>query len=162
MRYSEIVNEQKHYNEKKADRFDEEHNRQWDNPALRRGLTDATKQWLKNNPETTTSWYPKPIYLDPKQLGQLPGYRNEHQYLDQPEHQQRVRKMARDIEGGFFEWSPVMIWVLPNKGPVVYEGNHRVRAAIKSGLDIKIPVEWSWKGGTDLTDRWHPVMFGVR
>lgn len=149
-----------HYNERAAKAFDEKFRRHDDNPAVNRGINQYTVDWLKNNPNTTTAYYLDRLPLKPELLRGLKGMAGEHDYIHNPDHKERIDDLANDMKvNGFDNKKPVMVWVVPDgRGIVIYEGNHRIQAAVQAGIE-RIPVEWVWKGGSELNKSWHPVMF---
>jgi hypothetical protein len=147
------------YDLKAADHFDEEFGRRDDNPAVIRGINKFTVDWLMRNQNTTTAYYIKKLPLKPELLRRLEGQAGEHNYIHNPDHKERIDALARDmIENGYNNKSPVMVSVTPDRGAVIYEGNHRIQAAFKAGIE-RIPVEWVWKGGSEMNMRWHPILF---
>lgn len=114
-------------------------------------IADA-RDWLENNSYTTTASY-RLIQIDPRVLVTLPGARGEEKNIDQ----WRGDNITTSIgQNGFREESPPLIVVRPNGQAVIWEGNHRVRAAIAAGLPT-IPVEVRYFGGSErIPGVWRP------
>lgn len=128
-----------------------------DNPLVRDFVPDSKWGyddyfgWLEDRDYTVTARFRK-VWIDPRKLIDLPGARDEHLTLqgDDEYEQNRVQdlvdKMGTD---GYREDRPVMLEVLQNGTVRIYEGNHRVRAAVRAGID-KIPAEVVYRGGAEL------------
>lgn len=147
------------YDLDKARAFDQKHKRHDDNPIVDRGLDKYTLDWMLRNPNTATAWYRENLLLNPKKLVKIPGQNQEHLRIYNPEHQERIKHLANQMNKHGYDYkSPIFVLVMPDRGPVINEGNHRVHAAVRAGLS-SIPVEWRWNGGSEMNLRHHPIQY---
>jgi hypothetical protein len=119
-----------------------------DNPATRPGAGQNELDWVKNNPNSMTAYYKK-LYLDPRRLEYIPGKKREHLHINQA----RVDELAKSMrEHGYLseQYAP-LICVEADGIAMVWEGNHRIRAAIEAGLD-RIPVDIRYYGGGEMVE----------
>jgi hypothetical protein len=128
-----------------------------DNPLIRADTPEekaSAENWMRRNLRTTTGWYHN-LMVDPKDIVSLPGRKEEH--LRDLMGTNRVYELAEDMQqNGFREWHAPLIIVESDGQAFIYEGNHRIRAAIKAGLD-RIPVDIRYEGGSEeLPHVWAP------
>jgi hypothetical protein len=155
----------------KALDFDKTHGLNVSNPiarAIAAGYdTKSAEEWMTHNTLTITAWYAKNLMLDTKRLATIPGERREHTRMHEPASQEKIAELAKSMaKNGFDHSFPIAVRVYPSQttsrfafGIKVFEGNHRIRAAIEAGID-HIAVEWKWCGGSELKGLYHPVMYG--
>jgi hypothetical protein len=115
---------------------------------------ESTQKWMNNNPRATTGWY-RTVWVDPKTLLHIPGKMNEHLY--DLENSNRVHALSESMRAeGFHPESKPLIIIEQNGQTFIFEGNHRIRAAVKAGVD-KIPIDVRYEGGSEeLPDVWFP------
>lgn len=115
------------------------------NPAAEQPGDPHAQRWLRENPTTVTAWYRGKV--DVSDLLALPGARDEHKKI-QPG-SERVRKLAASMrENGYDLDQPVTVQVMKDGRALLWEGNHRARAAAAAGLYV-IPAEVRYEGGSE-------------
>lgn len=124
-----------------------------DNPAAERPDDPHAQEWLRDNPTTITASYRGKA--DVKDLLTLPGARDEHQKITADS--ERVQKLAANMrENGYDPKAPITVQVMNDGRALLWEGNHRTRAAAAAGLDI-VPVEVRYEGGSEQKPNvWKP------
>ncbi|KKM27728.1 hypothetical protein LCGC14_1571820, partial [marine sediment metagenome] len=116
-----------------------------DNPAAR-GL-----DWTPGRNDLTAGY--KEAKVDPKEIVKLPGARGEEKAIDWD----RVRALAESIKAEGLKYKPLII-VEQDRTAYIWEGNHRVRAAIEAGLE-SIIVEIRYFGGSEeIEGIWKPEL----
>jgi GNAT superfamily N-acetyltransferase len=117
--------------------------------------------WWQDNPQTEgydwqasenqmTAGY-RAARVDPRDLVKLPGARGEQNNIDR----ERVSELAESIRAEGLRHPPLII-VEQDGTAHIWEGNHRIRAAIEAGLDT-ITVEVRYFGGSEeKTGVWKP------
>lgn len=116
-----------------------------DNPVVKWGDTESTRKWLESNPRTVTAEY-SGIRIDPKLLLDIPGEMGEHTRIEKS----KVSKLAQSMkEKGFTGEDRPLIMVEKDGAATMWEGNHRVRAAVEAGLD-DIPIDVRYAGGSEM------------
>ena len=116
-----------------------------DNPRAR------GRDWTPG-PNTMTAGYTE-ARVDPKEIAKLPGARGEEKRIDWD----RVRALAESIKAEGLRYKPLII-VEQDRTAYIWEGNHRVRAAIEAGLE-SIIVEIRYFGGSEeLEGIWKPEL----
>lgn len=87
------------------------------------------------------------VSLPVQELANIPGQMGEQAYLDRDDHQQTIDDLAKSMrEEGYHADNPIAIDVEFDGRATVYEGNHRILAAQKAGID-RIPVEIRYLAG---------------
>lgn len=146
------------YSEKAAKLFDDKFDRRDDNPLVNRGLDRFTLEWILSNSNTPTAYYREVLPLDPRKIAKIEGLNNEHHYMNDLDHKERISDLAQSIrDEGFNKKHAILVHITKN-GPKIVEGNHRVRAAIEAGIKV-IPIEWRWLGGTEMNRKYHPIQY---
>lgn len=115
---------------------------------------EEAREWLESHPRTITAWYDS-ILVDPKTLLNIPGSNGEEFRIDYD----RVYDLSdRMRESGFIEGKRPLIVVDADGFVSVFEGNHRIRAAVAAGL-TKIPITVRYYGGSErIPGVFHPVV----
>lgn len=95
-------------------------------------------------------------YIDTGYATQIPGLHEEQRVMSEgawsKEHQAYLDHMASDMKkNGYDPRHPVSIAVSYNGKPWVYEGNHRIEAARRAGIE-HIPAEIGWFAGGEEAD----------
>ncbi|MDO8632774.1 MAG: ParB/Srx family N-terminal domain-containing protein, partial [Phycisphaerales bacterium] len=88
--------------------------------------------------------------VDPRLLVSLPGKKDEHTKLKFPPGRRTAagwRELVDSLRKGFDATNPVLVIKETNGDVFIYEGNHRVRAAIEAGLPT-ITVEIRYMAGS--------------
>lgn len=94
----------------------------------------------------STSYLPVRI----SKLIQLPGVRDEHLDMHTRLSRERIRALTLSMEqSGFLDDYGILVWVGPDGEAKIAEGNHRVRAAQKAGID-RVPVQFRFMAGGEL------------
>lgn len=118
-----------------------------DNPSTWRNATEEQRNYAATHPNSITAYF-KNLYVDPKKLANIPGKKGEHLRIEQ----KRVDELAESMrKEGFRVGSSPLICVEQDGTAFVWEGNHRIRAAIQAGLDA-IPVDIRYFGGGEMVD----------
>jgi len=105
--------------------------------------------WLKGEiekgPRASTTAGTDVVWFDVDKAMKIPGAEREHTKMDSKDSKFRIKKIADSIRKDGFdaETDPPMIVVTRDDGAIVWEGNHRIRAAKEVGLK-KVPVEIRW------------------
>ncbi len=106
-------------------------------------------------------WTPEPYaitrvdegYVDPLELLNLPGFEGEHLLFETDSTggygEERWRALIEDIKVNGLRWA-VLIFKEMDGRVGIYEGNHRLRAAIAEGLN-RVPVEIRYLGNSQRT-----------
>ena len=119
--------------------------------------------WWQDNPQAEgRDWTPgknsmtagfKDATVDPRDIAKLPGARGEEKNIDQ----ERVKELAKSIKEEGLKWKPLIIVEMDGTAHI-WEGNHRIRAAIEAGLD-SIAVEIRYFGGAEeRSGVWKPEL----
>lgn len=123
--------------------------------------------WLKKQIELAKRKYPdvtstdtaiiKRIMIPSKMLKNIAGLNNEHTRFNLQRNIDRIEKLKELIqEVGFDELGEITIIVRYNGTPVVYEGNHRIQAALQLGIK-KIPCKIHYNAGSEIVKgKFHP------
>jgi hypothetical protein len=103
-------------------------------------------------------WTPEPYtitrldegHVDPKELLHLPGMEGEH-LLFENDHtggygEERWNALVEDIRVDGLKWA-ILVFKEMDGRVGIYEGNHRLRAAIAAGLN-RVPVEIRYFGNS--------------
>lgn len=115
-----------------------------DNPITWRHNKAAAMDWLSSNKGTPTAWFDN-LRLDPKWLRNIPGKFAEQLHINQ----NKVDYLAHEMKlHGFLEGYKPLVIIEDTGLPYIYEGNHRIRAAIHAGLDW-IAVDVRYLGGSE-------------
>jgi hypothetical protein len=107
-----------------------------DNPQAR-----GHEHWTPGENQMTAGY--KEARVDPREIAKLPGARGEQKNIDQ----ERVKELAKSIKEEGLKWAP-LIMVEMDGTAHIWEGNHRIRAAIEAGLE-SIIVEVRYFGGSE-------------
>jgi hypothetical protein len=109
--------------------------------------------WWQDNPRARgRDWTPgensmtagyKEARVDPREIAKLPGARGEQKNIDQ----ERVKELAKSIKEEGLKWKPLIMVEIDGTAHI-WEGNHRIRAAIEAGLE-SIIVEVRYFGGSE-------------
>ena len=105
--------------------------------------------WLKYNEKTTTAYYDHSVPADVNKLLSLPGYSGERsgEWFDRPWVKDQIDETYQSIlDNGFKEDSPVTVAVDKDGKPWIYEGNKRLIAAQRAGLNT-VPASVRYLGG---------------
>lgn len=124
-----------------------------DNPTLLPDAGNIEREWLADNPRAITAGY-KNLSINPQKLLSIPGARGEEKKIESA----LVNKLSDSIKAEGFRETDKPLIIVDNFGnPRIYEGNHRIRAAVESGLD-SIPIEVRYEGGSEmLPNSWNPI-----
>lgn len=115
-----------------------------DNPLKNDPDSYGAKMWMEDNPNGITGKYTN-IAISPKNLVNLRGRMGEENHIDMA----KVNRLAANMqEHGFDPNQRVQIEIDQKGNPFIYEGNHRIRAAVIAGID-KIPVDVNYLGGSE-------------
>ena len=114
-----------------------------DNPEL--WENNPIKNYGADHPGSITASFNN-LWLDPRFLATIPGQRGEEKRIE-PE---RVKTLAESMEKqGFLQGYNPLVCVESDGHATVWEGNHRIRAAVKAGLKA-IPVDIRYFGSGEL------------
>ncbi|MDD3471298.1 MAG: ParB N-terminal domain-containing protein [Syntrophaceae bacterium] len=103
-------------------------------------------------------WNPEPHsitrldegYVDPRDLLHLPGFEGEHLLFENDPTggygEERWRSLVEDIKVNGLKWA-ILIFKEMDGRVGIYEGNHRLRAAIAAGI-TSVPVEIRYFGNS--------------
>lgn len=109
-------------------------------------------EWLAEQRNTVTAGY-REIYVDPRELVGLPGLSGEENHAGIAEWSRKV--IAEKVKEKDFDGA--MIEVRPSGHAMIYEGNHRIRAAVAAGVPVvKIDVNYI-NGSERFPSTWHPI-----
>lgn len=118
------------------------------------------EEWLKANPNSPTAGVTEK--MRPVDLLRIRGKNNEHRIMHYPEEQKRVQEILKSIlENGYDPKEAPLVIVDQQGKPRIYEGNHRISAAVeaqKLGKLDEIPVETRYLGGSETI----PKVFNPR
>lgn len=121
----------------------------WQDNPQQKGFSGAA-EWLKQNPNTPTAGYNE-AKVDPKDIVKLPGARGEQDFINWD----KVARLAESMKVIGMEYKPLII-IEQDRTAYIWEGNHRVRAAIEAGLET-ITVEIRYFGGSEEKEGiWEP------
>ena len=116
-------------------------------------------EWLEDekaggNYAANTYWYSRPYpLLSVDKLLQIEGHKGQHRHMG-TESQGRfsdayIEKLARSMkEQGFKPQRAIQVFTWPDGRATIWEGNHRLRAAKRAGLN-QIPVDWRYVAGSE-------------
>lgn len=132
-----------------------------DNPLAEKALAGMNKEdfpfqnsyeWLQYSHDTATG-YARNVWVSPRSLRGIPGYRSEHLSYDSG----LVDQIAASIMSkGYDPAERPKIIVNAWGEPEIFEGNHRVQASIKAEVD-RIPIDIDYEGGSEMIpDVWLP------
>ena len=97
--------------------------------------------------------------IDPREVVELPGESNEQTLFLLQEHgrmnNEEWKELVDSIKNKGLEYRP-LIMVSKEGKPSIYEGNHRIRAAIEAGVE-KIPIEIRYLGNSQRTHGLIPI-----
>ncbi len=121
-----------------------------DNPVVD-GVPGAA-EWLEGAENIPTAGF-HDAKVDPSEIAKLPGARNEQLAIEQD----RVDRLAESMRNeGFMPGFKPLVIVEQDGTAQIWEGNHRVRAAIQADIPW-IPVEVRYMGGAEeLEGVWMP------
>lgn len=122
-----------------------------DNPAARDPNDRHARRWLRENPTSITAFFDG--QADPREVAQLPGAKREHENIDAARVKRLADRMRRE---GYRQDHEIMVQVMADGRALLWEGNHRVRAAIEAGLD-RVPLRVNYEGGSEQIEGvWMP------
>lgn len=85
-------------------------------------------------------------YIDPNLLSNIPGKCGEQLlFVMSPTGRMGKAEFARltkSLSIGWSEIMPVTVFVEKSGSVVIFEGNHRLRAAIAAGIDAFVEIRW--------------------
>jgi len=132
----------------------------WSDNPLDTSGQDADGQaraqdWMSRHELTATAGFQNTL-MPVQKLLTVPGLRDEHTAIDWDNVRSIMQAAEDDPEKFFVEYRPKL--EMHQDGSVfIFEGNHRVRAAAKLGLD-SIPVDFDYQGGSEkLEGEWSPA-----
>jgi len=150
--------------------FDEAHGGTDQNPmrdldeALSRGRApdrfaiQDTMEWLERQRQSgrwgrNTYWYYTYPELSVAKLLTLPGQKGEHEYMGTTEKgrfsEDYLDKLATSMrQEGFKAERAIQVFTWSDGTATIWEGNHRLRAAQRAGLET-IPVDWRYVAGSE-------------
>ena len=101
-----------------------------------------------------TYWYRMPFpQLSVEKLLELPGQKGQHRHMGTAQQGRfsdaYIDKLSRSIKSqGFDPDSAIQVFTWGDGTAKIWEGNHRLRAAKRAGLQT-IPVDWRYVAGSE-------------
>lgn len=100
-------------------------------------------EWEKGNPEAVTAYSKEPVLTNPKKVKRL-AETVPVKYKTQKE---KISDLAEAMtSNGWEDGSVIHVLVDKDGNATVTDGNHRLNAAIKAGVD-QVPVSYTFQGG---------------